>query len=107
MIRGESIRLHQDEIFLHVLLLEASINGIVKFRSAKLVTLEADYMRLSGLCPSVRLSGIDGAACPRINSRLAGLVEFTFLRLQLLRCAEATVGVIMIQECLDVLLING
>lgn len=81
VIRGESICLHQDEIFFHVLLLESPINGIVKFRSAKLVTLEANYMRLSGFCSSVRLSGIDGAACPRINSQLAGLVEFTFLRL--------------------------
>lgn len=106
MIRGESIRLHQDEIFLHILLLESPINGIVKLRPAKLVTLKANYVRLSSLCPSVRLRGIYGAACPRVNSRLAGLVEFAFLRLQLLGCAEATVGVVMIQECLDVFLIN-
>lgn len=81
MIRGESICLHQDEVFLHILLLESPVNGIMELRPTKLVTLEANHMRLSVLCSSVRLGGIYGAACPRVDSRLAGLVKFTFLRL--------------------------
>lgn len=107
MIRRESIRLHQDEIFLHVLLLKAPINGIMKLRPTKLIALKADHMRLPSLCPAVRLGGIYGAACSRVNSRLTGLVEFTFLGFQLFRGTEAPVGMVMVQKCLGVFMIDG
>ena len=107
MVCGESISLHQDEVFLRVLLLESPIDGIMKLRPTKLVALEANHMGFSSFRPAIRLVGVDGAACPRINSRLAGLVELTLLVFELFRGAEAAVGMVMIQESLDVLAIDG
>lgn len=96
MVSGKSIRLHQDKIFFHVLLLEWPIDGITKFGSTKLVALEANNVGFSGFCSAIRLGGIYGAACPGVDGGLSRLVQLTLLRFQLLGSAEASVGVIMI-----------
>lgn len=80
VVSRESIRLHQDKIFFHVLLLEWPVNGITKLRSAKLVALEANNMGFSGLCSALRLGRIYGATCSGVNGGLASLVQLTLLR---------------------------
>lgn len=106
MISRESIRLHQDEIFFHVLLLKWPVNGITKLGSTKLVALEANNVGFSSLCSAIRLGGIYRAACPGVDGGLASLVQLTLLRFQLLRSAETSVGVIMMQQFVDVLMVN-
>lgn len=106
VVSRESIRLHQDKIFFHVLLLEWPVNGITKLRSAKLVALESNNMGFSGLCSALRLGGIYGATCSGVNSGLASLVQLTLLRFQLLGSAEASVGVIMVQQFVYVFMVN-
>lgn len=53
-------------------------------------------MGVSRLCSAIRLGGVYGAACSGVNGGLAGLVQLTLLRLELLRSAEASVGMIMV-----------
>jgi hypothetical protein len=107
MVCRETIRLHQDKVFLRILLLEPPVNGIMELRPTKLVALEANHMRLSSFGPAIRLVGVYGAACPWVNSRLARLVEFTLLGFKLFGSTEATVGMVMVQEGLDVFMIDG
>lgn len=106
VVGREPIRLHQDEIFLHVLLLEWPVDGITKLGPTKLVAFEANDVRFSSLCSAIRLGGIYRAACSGINGGLARLVQLTLLRFQLLRSAEAAVGVIMVQQFVYVFMIN-
>lgn len=106
VVRRESIRLHQDKIFFHVLLLERPVDGITKLGSTKLVALEANDVGFSGLCSAIRLCGVYGAACPGINGGLASFVQFTLLRFQLPRSAEASVGMIMAQQFVYVFMVN-
>lgn len=106
VVSRKSIRLHQDEIFFHVLLLKWPVDGITKLGSAKLVALEANNVGFSGLCSAIRLGGIYGAACSGVNGGLASLVQLTLLRFQLLRSAEASVGVIMVQQFVEVFMVN-
>lgn len=107
MVCRESIRLHQDKVLLRVLLLEPPIDGIMELWPTKLVALEANHMRLPRFCAAIRLVGVYGAACARVNRRLAGLVELTLLGFKLLRGAEAAVCMVMVQELLNVLMIDG
>lgn len=106
VVCGESVRLHQDKIFFHVLLLERPIDGITKLRSTKLVALEAHHVGLSSFCSAIRLGSIYGAASSGVDGGLAGLVQLSLLGFQLLRSAEAAVGMIMIQQFLYVFMVN-
>lgn len=102
----ESIRLHQDKIFFHVLFLERPVDGITKLGATKLVAPEANDVGFSSLCSAIRLGGIYRAACSGVNGGLASLVQLTLLRFQLLRSAKASVGIIMIQQLLHVFMVN-
>jgi hypothetical protein len=106
MVRRESIRLHQDKIFFHVLLLEWPVDGITKLGSTKLVALEANNVGFSSLCSAIRLSGIYRAACPVVNGGLASLVQLALLSFQLLGSAETSVGMIMVQQFVYVFMVN-
>lgn len=106
VIRGESIRFHQDKILFHILLLKWPVDGIAKLGPTKLVTLEANHVGLSSLCSAIRFGGIYGATCPGVNGGLAGLVQLTLLRFQLFRSAEASVGMIMVQQLLYMFMVN-
>lgn len=88
-----AIRLQDDKVLLWILFLKVAVDGVSELGSAKGIALEAYHMRLSPGSTALGFGGIDGAAGARIDCRPARIMKPAFVRLELLRSAEAAVGV--------------
>lgn len=107
VVGRKAIRLQDDKVFLWILLLKLAVNGISELGTSKGIALQANHMSLSLCTAAVGLGRIDGTACAWINSRPAGVMKAALLRLELLRGAEAAVGVASVNQSLNMMLVGG
>lgn len=107
MIRRIPISLHENKILLGLLLLEGPVDGVLEPRRPETARVETNNVILAGRGPGVRLGAGDGAACPRVGGRLAGVVEGALLRFQNFRVTEAAVGRTVVYQCLDMLFVDA
>lgn len=105
VIRREPIRLEQDEVLLGILL-EGPVDGVLELGAPEPPRVQAHDVALALGCTAVRLGALDMPAGARVVGWLAGLVELELLRVELLKVAEAAVGVVAVEEYLDVLFVD-
>lgn len=106
VVRRIPIRFDDNEVLLRILLLKLPIYGILHLQNPERVALEPHNVSLSLLRALRRLLLRDGAARLGVNGRLASLVLPQPFLLEDGRVAEAAVGVALLDELVDMVLVE-
>lgn len=106
MICRIAVRLQEDKILFRFLFLKEAVDGIAELWPSKGVTSKPYDMGNPLAGTYFRFGRINRTARTRVGSRLACLVQLSFLTLELFHCAKTTICMTTVKESLDVLFVD-